>query len=104
MLSPDGERVEKTRILKMFKHHGGVGQDIVESAVAGDIVSVAGLVKAHVASTLVDPLVEGLGPIPSTKVDPPTVAIEVSPNTSGLAGRDGSKLTSNAIKERLQVC
>ena len=52
----------------------------VESAEAGDIIAIAGLVETTVADTIGSP--ELTAPIPSTPIDPPTLAITVSINDS----------------------
>ena len=40
-------------------------------------------------------------PIPATPIDPPTMSITITVNTSPLAGTEGKKLTSTQIRERL---
>ena len=66
---------------------------------AGDIVVIAGLEKANVADTICDP--ELNDPIPATPIDPPTMSITISVNSSPLAGTEGKKLTSTQIRDRL---
>ena len=66
---------------------------------AGDIVVIAGLEKANVADTICDP--ELNEPIPATPIDPPTMAITITVNSSPLAGTEGKKLTSTQIRDRL---
>ena len=66
---------------------------------AGDIVVVAGLEKANVADTICD--LEVNEPIPATPIDPPTMSITITVNTSPLAGTEGKKLTSTQIRDRL---
>ena len=94
----DGKVVEQGRLTKLqiFK---GVERISVDEAVAGDIVSIAGLEKASVADTLCDLSVNE--PIKSTPIDPPTMAITVLVNDSPLAGTEGSKVTSRMIRDRL---
>ena len=71
----------------------------IEVGEAGDIVVIAGLEKANVADTICDPEVND--PIPATPIDPPTMSITVSVNSSPLAGTEGKKLTSTQIRDRL---
>jgi GTP-binding protein len=71
----------------------------VERAEAGDIVAIAGLQTATVADTLCDVQVET--PIYATPIDPPTLAMTVSVNDSPLAGREGEKVQSRVIRDRL---
>src|SRR5204863_533882 len=68
-------------------------------AQAGDIIAVAGLGATTVADTICAP--EVTEALPADPIDPPTLAMTFSVNDSPLAGRDGSKLTSRVIAERL---
>jgi GTP-binding protein len=97
-LSRDGSEVERGRISKILAFRGLKRQPI-EEALAGDIVALAGLSRATVADTVGD--VAALGALPAQPIDPPTIAITVSVNDSPLAGRDGSKVQSRVIRERL---
>ncbi len=96
---PDGTtRVEQARLTKLLAYRG-LKRVPVERAEAGDIVAVAGLAKATVADTIADPAVTEA--LPAQPIDPPTLAMTFSVNDSPLAGRDGGKLTSRVIRERL---
>jgi GTP-binding protein len=97
-LSPDGKEVEKGRITKILAFRGLKRQPI-EVAEAGDIVAIAGLSKATVADTLCAP--EVTEALPAQPIDPPTIAITVSVNDSPLAGREGDKVQSRVIRDRL---
>jgi GTP-binding protein len=97
-LSRDGAEVERGRVTKLLAFRGLKRQPIDE-ALAGDIVAVAGLTKATVADTL--GAMEAQGALPAQPIDPPTIAITVSVNDSPLAGRDGDKVQSRVIRERL---
>jgi GTP-binding protein len=94
----DGKVVEQGRLTKLQVFRG-VERISVDEAVAGDIVSIAGLEKASVADTFCDMSVSE--PIKSTPIDPPTMAITISVNDSPLAGTEGSKVTSRMIRDRL---
>jgi GTP-binding protein len=94
----DGKVVEQGRLTKLQVFRG-VERIAVDEAVAGDIVSIAGLEKASVADTFCDMSVSE--PIKSTPIDPPTMAITISVNDSPLAGTEGSKVTSRMIRDRL---
>ncbi len=93
-----GEKVDEGRLTKIFRYEGTkkVPIDVGE---AGDIVVVAGLEKANVADTICDVEVEK--PIEATPIDPPTMSIKITVNSSPLAGTEGKKLTSTQIRERL---
>src|SRR4029077_6034265 len=71
----------------------------VEEARAGDIIAVAGLQETTVADTLCAP--EVTTPLKPDQIAPPPLAMTFSVNDSPLAGRDGSKVTSRMIAERL---
>ncbi len=94
----NGQIVEQGRLTKLHVFRG-VEKIAVEEAIAGDIVSIAGLEKASVADTLCDISISN--PIKSTPIDPPTMAITISVNDSPLAGTEGSKVTSRIIRDRL---
>ena len=89
----DGFKV--TRLMK----RSGTGSVEISRAVAGDIVSIAGVAAAGVADTVASP--EVTVALPPGKIDPPTLSMVFSPNTSPLAGREGSRLTGTQIGERL---
>ncbi|HEY2178324.1 MAG TPA: translational GTPase TypA [Caulobacteraceae bacterium] len=97
-LSRDGAEVERGRVSKLLAFRG-LKRAPIEEALAGDIVAVAGLSKATVADTL--GALDAEGALPAQPIDPPTIAITVSVNDSPLAGRDGDKVQSRVIRERL---
>ena len=94
----DGQKVDSGRLTKLLRFEG-TKKVPVEEVAAGDIVIIAGLTKATVADTICDLTVDK--PLPSTPIDPPTMSISISVNSSPLAGKDGTKLTSTQIRERL---
>jgi len=97
-LHPDGAVVESGRASKLLSFRG-LERVPVEQAEAGDIVVIAGLQKATVADTLAAPQVTV--PLPAVAIDPPTLAMTFSINDSPLAGRDGDKVQSRVIRDRL---
>ncbi len=97
-LSRTGERIEQFRVSKILAFRG-LTQTAVDEAVAGDIVTVAGMTKATVADTLCDLSVDV--PIPAQPIDPPTISVTFGINDSPLAGRDGNKVQSRVIRDRL---
>jgi len=97
-LSRDGTLIENFRATKILAFRG-LNQQPIEYAEAGDIVSLAGMSKATVADSIVAPSVtEGL---PSQPIDPPTITVTFGINDSPLAGRDGKKVQSRVIRDRL---
>src|SRR4029450_9460842 len=66
---------------------------------AGDIISIAGLTQATVANTIADPTVSE--PLHAQPIDPPTLSMRFAVNDSPMAGREGTKVTSRMIRDRL---
>ncbi len=97
-LGSDGKEIERTRVTKLLAFRG-LARVPVARAEAGDIIAIAGLPKATVADTLCDINVEA--PIQAQPIDPPTLAITLSVNDSPLAGREGDKVQSRVIRDRL---
>ena len=94
----NGNKVDEGRLTKIFRYEGTKKVPIDEGE-AGDIVVIAGLEKANVTDTICD--LEINDPILATPIDPPTMAIQITVNSSPLAGTEGNKLTSTQIRERL---
>ncbi len=97
-LSRDGKLIEQGRASKVLAFRG-LERVPVDEAQAGDIVAIAGLVKTTVADSIVDMSVEDA--LPAQPIDPPTLAMTFSVNDSPLAGREGDKVTSRMIRDRL---
>ena len=97
-LSRDGERLEQFRVTKILAFRG-LSQAPIDEAVAGDIVTLAGMAKATVADTLC--ALELDTALPSQPIDPPTITVTFGINDSPLAGRDGNKVQSRVIRDRL---
>lgn len=98
VLDREGKVVETGRVSKILAFRGLERQPI-EIGEAGDIVSIAGLVKGTVADTFCDPQVDT--PIQAQPIDPPTVTMSFIVNDSPLAGTEGDKVTSRMIRDRL---
>ena len=98
-LTRTGERIEQFRVTKILAFRG-LGQQPIEEAVAGDIVTIAGMTKATVADTLCDLSIDTA--LPAQPIDPPTISVTFGINDSPLAGKDGNKVQSRVIRERLQ--
>lgn len=97
-LSREGDMIETARVSKIMAFRG-LERTALEEAHAGDIVSIAGFSKATVADTICAQ--EVTTPIESMPIDPPTLAMTFSINTSPFAGKEGTKVTSRMIWERL---
>ncbi|MEL8056790.1 MAG: translational GTPase TypA [Pseudomonadota bacterium] len=98
VLARDGSLVEQGRVSKVLAFRG-LQREPIEEGFAGDIVSIAGLAKANVADTFVDPSVSE--PIEAQPIDPPTLSMTFRVNDSPLAGTEGDKVTSRVIWDRL---
>ncbi|MEH3117651.1 MAG: translational GTPase TypA [Methylorubrum populi] len=98
VLARDGKVVETGRVSKILAFRG-LERAPIEVGEAGDIVSIAGLVKGTVADTFCDPQVDE--PIQAQPIDPPTVTMSFIVNDSPLAGTEGDKVTSRMIRDRL---
>ena len=94
----DGKVVEAGRLTKLLRFEG-TDRVPVEEVQAGDIICIAGLAVASVSDTIATKDVTT--PLQSTPIDPPTMAVTITVNDSPLAGREGSKVTSTLIRERL---
>lgn len=98
VLNGDGQVVETGRINKLLAFRG-LERVAIDQAEAGDIIALAGLEKATVAETIAAP--EVTEALPGQPIDPPTLAMTFSINDSPLAGREGTKLTSRMLRDRL---
>jgi GTP-binding protein len=98
VLRPDGSLVETGRLTKLMGFRG-LERVAIEEAEAGDIIAVAGLTDATVPETIGSP--EITGPLHATPVDPPTLAMTFRVNDGPLGGREGKKVTSRQIRDRL---
>ena len=97
-LDPDGNVIEQGRASKILAFRG-LERVPVDEAKAGDIVSIAGLTVATVANTIADTSVSE--PIAAQPIDPPTLSMRFAVNDSPMAGREGTKVTSRMIRDRL---
>jgi len=97
-LARDGSLIETFRVTKVMAFRG-LTQTPIDAAVAGDIVSIAGMSKATVADTLC--ALDVTDAIAAQPIDPPTISVSFGINDSPLAGRDGDKVQSRVIRARL---
>jgi GTP-binding protein len=97
-LSREGKEIERTRVTKILAFRG-IDRTPVDEASAGDIISIAGFSEASVADTLCAN--EVTVPIEAQPIDPSTIAVTFSVNDSPLSGREGDKVTSRVVRDRL---
>ena len=93
-----GDVIQTGRVTKLLAFRG-LSREPIENAEAGDIVAIAGFSQSTVSDTLAATNVTA--PLPSQPIDPPTLAMIFSINDSPLSGRDGDKVTSRTIRDRL---
>ncbi|WP_347302239.1 translational GTPase TypA [Croceibacterium sp. TMG7-5b_MA50] len=98
-LDVTGKVVETGRATKIFSYEG-LERVPVLHAKAGDIVAIAGLTVATVSNTLCDPTVSV--PVHAQPIDPPTLSMTFAVNDSPYAGREGDKVQSRVIRDRLE--
>ena len=97
-ISRTGDKLEQFRVSKILAFRG-LTQTAIDVAEAGDIVTLAGMSKPTVADTLC--ALELDIPLPGQPIDPPTISVTFGINDSPLAGKDGTKVQSRVIRERL---
>jgi GTP-binding protein len=97
-LSRVGQKIEQFRVTKILAFRG-LAQQEIDEATPGDIVTIAGMSKATVSDTLCALAVDE--PLEAQPIDPPTITVTFGINDSPLAGREGSKVQSRVIRERL---
>ncbi len=98
VLRADGTVVETGRLTKLLSFRG-LERVPVDVCYAGDIVAVAGLSEGTIPDTIGAP--DLAAPLHAIPVDPPTLAMTFRINDGPLAGREGKKVTSRQIRERL---
>ncbi len=98
VLRSDGTVVETGRLTKLMGFRG-LDRVNIEEAEPGDIIAIAGMTDATIPDTICDPAVSA--PLPATPVDPPTLAMTFRINDGPLGGREGKKVTSRQIRDRL---
>ncbi|UPG72687.1 translational GTPase TypA [Roseomonas gilardii subsp. gilardii] len=98
VLRQDGSLVETGRLTKLMTF-SGLDRVPVEEVQAGDIIAIAGLSDATIPDTIAAP--EVTEPLPAIPVDPPTLSMTFRINDGPLGGREGKKVTSRQIRDRL---
>ncbi len=89
---------ENFRITKLLGFQG-LQRVEIQSAIAGEIVAVAGVETINIGETIADkgnPVA-----LPVIHVDEPTLTMEIHVNNSPLAGTEGKFITTRQIRDRL---
>ncbi|KAJ4840679.1 putative elongation factor TypA-like svr3, chloroplastic [Turnera subulata] len=94
--SEDSCRYSKVTELFVYDKFSRVPADRVE---AGDICAVCGIGDIQIGETIADKLTGK--PLPTIKVEEPTVKMNFSINTSPFLGREGKYVTSRNLRDRL---
>jgi GTP-binding protein len=95
---PDGAG-SSGKVTKLFTFEG-TGRKEVESAVAGDVVMIAGFPEIYIGDTVTnEPHTELL---PTITIDEPTICLSFLVNDSPFAGREGKFVTTRQIRDRLE--
>ena len=98
VLRLDGSVVETGRLTKLLAFRG-LERVSVDEVEAGDIIAVAGLTDGTIPDTICAPEIPAA--LPAIPIDPPTLAMTFRVNDGPLAGREGKKVTSRQIRDRL---
>ncbi|MBM3230921.1 translational GTPase TypA [Candidatus Peregrinibacteria bacterium] len=98
VLTPTGEK-RKGRISKITISNG-LKKDEVKEALAGDIVTIAGIADIYVGETISSNV--DAEPLPAITIDPPTISMNFIVNNSPFAGKEGTMLTTRHIRDRLE--
>ncbi|KAB2085309.1 GTP-binding TypA/BipA [Gossypium arboreum] len=94
------EKIEEGKVVKLMKKKG-TSMVLIDSAGAGDIISMAGLGIPSIGHTVAN--TEVMAALPTVELDPPTISMTFGVNDSPLAGRDGTHLTGGKIGDRLMA-
>jgi len=93
------EADKKVKINQLFTWKGLRRVEATEVE-AGEIVALAGIAELNIGDTLTS--IDDPRPLPRTKVDEPTIGINIFANTGPFSGREGKYVTARQIRERLE--
>ena len=95
---PNGE-TESGRVTKLYTFDG-IAKKETKTAEAGDIIMLAGFPTIFIGETVC--ATADQEPLPSIKIDEPTISLNFLVNDSPFAGREGKFVTGRQIRERLE--
>tara|TARA_B100001057_G_scaffold147714_1_gene147610 strand:- start:1991 stop:3805 length:1815 start_codon:yes stop_codon:yes gene_type:complete len=99
-IASEADISRNARIMDLFGFDG-LKRVKIESAYAGDIITISGIDDLSISDTLCDrDCIESLPPL---TVDEPTISMTFQVNKSPFSGKDGKYLTSRQIRERLDT-
>ena len=93
-----GEEPQRSKISKIFEYSALATNDAAEG-VAGNIIGLSGFEEVDIGETLAGD--ENVELLPFVEIDPPTVMMSFSVNDGPMAGREGDRVTSREIRDRL---
>ena len=99
VLDGPGSTPLRGRVNQVLKFRG-LDRELVDEAIAGDIVLINGIEELNIGSTVCTP--DAPDALPLLRVDEPTLVMNFCVNTSPLAGREGKFVTSRQLRERLE--
>ncbi len=99
LLEEDEGQAPLKRKLSQLMTFSGITRLEADFIEAGDLFIVAGFPEVEIGDTLADPAHPN--PLPRLTVDEPVLRMTFGVNTSPLAGKEGSFLTSRHLRERL---
>jgi len=99
-VAPTGPSGPPRRKLTQLMGFDGISRDEVAERRAGDLFVVAGFADVEIGDTIAG--VESPTALPRLEVDEPVLTMTFGVNTSPLAGKEGSYLTSRHLRERLE--
>ncbi|MBN2618647.1 MAG: translational GTPase TypA, partial [Spirochaetales bacterium] len=94
----DGNR--KPLKVSKLQVHKGVGYEEAQTVEPGDIVILSGVSDVCIGDTICSE--NAPEPLPRLEVEPPTVSMRFTINTSPLVGKEGKIVQGSKIKERLE--
>jgi GTP-binding protein len=92
------QKNEQARVTKLYVYDG-LERTEVQSASAGEIVSLAGLEGVEIGLTVTD--VEHPDRLEGIAVEEPTISVDFLVNNSPFAGKEGKYVTSRQLRDRL---
>ena len=94
----EGKNPERSKVSKIFEYSALATNDAAEG-VAGNIIGLSGFEEIDIGETLSSN--QEVEPLPFVEIDPPTVMMSFSVNDGPMAGREGDRVTSREIRDRL---
>ncbi len=98
LVRTDGKEVN-VKISNLYTYEG-LNRVDSEQATVGEIVAISGIADINIGETVCS--IDKVDPLPSVKIDDPTISMTFMVNDSPFAGREGDYVTSRHLKDRLE--